>query len=143
MLRILLRQIFLGLTSLKRFFATQRLIGLTLDRTDFVRCDLQAATFRGASLGTETRFRECNLDNSRFDQSKATSSPWFYDGTARHINFDRAVLPKARFTNLDATGGTFRDADIPDGNFYGSVLDDIDFSRAQANKLNLRDGKLS
>src|ERR1700730_5920788 len=29
MLRILLRQIFLGLTSIKRFFATQRLTGLT------------------------------------------------------------------------------------------------------------------
>ncbi|HEV2840986.1 MAG TPA: pentapeptide repeat-containing protein [Chthoniobacterales bacterium] len=117
--------------------------GSTLDRSDFVRCDLRGATFRGASLGTETKFRECNLNNSRFDQCKAISSPWFYDGTARHINFDRAVLPRVKFTTLDASGATFRDAHILDSHFYGSVLDDIDFSRAHADKLNLRGGKLS
>jgi uncharacterized protein YjbI with pentapeptide repeats len=135
--------------------ARAKLHGAALEGAVLDRADLEGASLRGARL---IRCRLLGAKATGIDMERATLTGSSFDGAdlgaARAIEVigDKTVwtdaklrsadlsfssLPEAHFSGCDASGASFRAADLPDCRFYRSKLEGAELGRANLLRADL------
>lgn len=100
---------------------------------NFVKCTLKDGDFSNANL-SNSNFVECILDGSKFISAQLTNIRLPGGTTARYCNFDKSVLDKSNFRDVDAEGSSFEEATFHMADFSSANLQKSRFYAASGKR---------
>jgi len=104
---------------------------LNLSNWSFINCDLRGSSFRHSRCNKIT-FKNCLLDQARFDSASLNDAVFGDKTSCRHTSFETATLVRCTFQSCDAKDAKFIGAKIKEAKFLGeSETKKADFNGAK------------
>lgn len=109
-------------------FTNAQIDSAHLESSDFLDCKLYNANFRMSNFNLKSSFRNCVLDNTRFDNCKKMVGVIFCNSSIKNAAFTNTNLRGSQFIDDDLTGSSFAFSNLTNVDFCGSKLKTVDFT---------------